>query len=70
MGFHENDDVKLGPALPPNVIRQQWHIEAQRKPLCCAQKHNAEECMDEVLRKDKLQRKTHKSDNSVSTFRL
>lgn len=41
------------------MISQQRHIETQCKPLCCTEKHNTEECMDEVLWKYKLEKKKY-----------
>lgn len=34
------------------MICQEGHIETQCEPLCCTEKHDTEESMDEVLRKD------------------
>lgn len=41
---------------PPNMVCQQWHVEAEGEPLCCTEEHHAEEDMDEVLREHKLKR--------------
>lgn len=35
------------------MVCQKGHIEAQGKPLCCTEKHDTEESMDEVLWKHK-----------------
>lgn len=40
------------------MVCQKGHIEAQGKPLCCTEKHDTEESMDEVLWKHKLEGNT------------
>lgn len=56
---NENNSLSItnSPKLPPNMISQQGHIETQCEPLCCTEKHDTEECMDEVLWKYKLKKK-------------
>lgn len=45
--------------LPPHVVGQQRHVEAQGEPLGRAEEHDAEEDMDQVLRQNQLH-KQHK----------
>ena len=40
------------------MVRQKGHIEAQGEPLCCAEEHDTEEGVDEVLWKHKLEGST------------
>lgn len=39
------------------MICQKGHIETQCEPLCCTEKHDTEESMDEVLWKNELKGK-------------
>ena len=46
------------------MVCQKGHIETQCQPLCCTQKHDTEEGVDEVLGEYKLEGKTQAGQSS------